>query len=184
MRWLRLIILALALPLAACAVTPGPATYLVETSGPYRLDTGDVVRINVYGDAELSDLYRVEDNGTIAFPLVGPISVRGITTQAAAAKITAALANGFMRNPNVALEISQYRPFFIQGEVAASGQYSYQAAMTVRAAISTAGGYTDTADRNRVIIYRPVNGEMVKATVSLDFPIQPGDTIVVLDRWL
>ena len=56
--------------------------------------------------------------------------------------------------------------------------------MTVRAAISTAGGYTDTAERNRVIIYRPVKGEMVKATVSLDFPIQPGDTIVVLDRWL
>ena len=80
MRWLPLLTIALMLPLAACATTR-PATYLVETKGPYQLDTGDVVRVTVYGDAELTDTYRVDDGGAIAFPLVGPVQVRGMTTQ-------------------------------------------------------------------------------------------------------
>ncbi len=184
MRWFSLLIVVLLLPLAGCAVNQTPQTYRVQTQGPYTLDSGDVLRVSVYGDAELSSLYQVDDNGTISFPLVGPVQVRGQTTQVAAARITAALANGFMRNPNVAVEVATYRPFFIQGEVTNSGQFPYLYGMSVRAAISTAGGFTDTANRVRVLIYRPQNGQMTKGTVGLDFPIQPGDTIVVMDRWI
>jgi len=184
MRWLSLLALLLLFPLSGCAINSAPATYAVPTEGPYTLDTGDVLRVFVYGDEELSNQYRVDDNGAIAFPLVGPISVRGKTTQVAAARITAALANGFMRNPNVAVEVETYRPFFIQGEVIASGQFPYVYGMTVRAAISTAGGFTDTANRARVTIYRPVGDRMVRRSVELDFPVRPGDTIVVLDRWI
>lgn len=184
MRWLSLFIIFLLLPLSACSINSGPQTYRVQTQGPYTLDSGDVIRVAVYGDAELSAQYRVSDSGSIAFPLVGPINVRGKTTQVAAARITAALANGYMRNPNVAVEISTYRPFFIQGEVTTSGQFPYIYAMTVRGAISTAGGFTDTANRTRVVIYRPQESRMIKGTVGLDFPIRPGDTIVVLDRWI
>lgn len=182
MRWLSILTIALMLPLAACASTR-PATYLVDTKGPYLLDTGDVVRVTVYGDDELSDSYRVDDGGAIAFPLVGPVPVRGETTKVAAARLAAALANGYMRNPDVAVEIAEARPFFIQGEVTTSGQFSYVYGMTVRAAISTAGGFTDTADRNRAIVYRRQGDQMVKGTVDLDFPIYPGDTIVILERW-
>ena len=184
MRWFFLLILVLFLPLSGCAVNSQPDTYMVDVQAPYTLDTGDVVRVTVYGDAELSTQYRIDDNGAIAFPLVGPINVRKQTTQVAAARITAALANGYMRNPNVAVEIITYRPFFIQGEVTTSGQFSYVYAMTVRGAISTAGGFTDTANRTRVIVYRPEGNEMIKGRVGLDFPIRPGDTIVVLDRWI
>ena len=56
--------------------------------------------------------------------------------------------------------------------------------MTIRAAISTAGGFSDTADRARAIVYRRQCKEMVKGTVGLDFPIYPGDTIVISERWL
>ena len=56
--------------------------------------------------------------------------------------------------------------------------------MTVRAAISTAGGFSDTADRGRAIVYRRQGKEMVKGVVGLDFPIYPGDTIVISERWL
>ena len=79
MRWLPIFTIALMLPLAACATTR-PATYLVETKGPYQLDTGDAVRVTVYGDAELSDTYQIDDSGAVAFPLVGPVQVRGQTT--------------------------------------------------------------------------------------------------------
>ncbi len=182
MRWLPLFAALFSLSLAGCATTR-PATYLVDTKGPYVLDTGDVVRVTVYGDAELSKTYKIDDNGAVAFPLVGPVPVRGTTTEDAAKRLARALANGYMRNPDVAVEIDQYRPFYIQGEVKSAGQFSYVYGMTVRAAISTAGGYTETADRARAVVYRRQGNEMVKVAVDLDFPIFPGDTIVVQERW-
>ncbi len=182
MRWLPILAVVLTLPLANCATTR-PATYLVETKGPYQLDTGDTVRVSVYGDEELSDTYRIDDSGAIAFPLVGPVQVRGQTTKMAASRLAAALANGFMRNPDVAVEVAEYRPFFIQGEVGNAGQFPYVFGMTVRSAISVAGGFSDTADRNKAVVYRRQGNEMAKGSVDLDFPIYPGDTIVVQERW-
>ena len=182
MRGLPIISVLMALALAGCSTTH-PATYLVDTKGPYQLDTGDVVRVTVYGDAELSKTYKVDDKGAVAFPLVGPVSVRGGTTEDAAQRLSRALANGYMRNPDVAVEIDQYRPFFIQGEIKTAGQFPYVYGMTVRAAISTAGGFTETADRNNAVVYRRQGNEMVKGSVDLDFPIFPGDTIVVQERW-
>lgn len=184
MRWLRLLLALLVVPLAGCALNPAPATYEVPTKGPYTLDTGDVLRVSVYGDKDLSTTYKVDDSGAIAFPLVGPVPVRGKTTQMAAASIARALADGYMRNPNVTAEVDQYRPFFIQGEVKTAGQFPYVYGMTVRAAISTAGGFTDIADTGHVLIYRRQNQHMGRAAVGLDYPIQPGDTIVVQERWL
>lgn len=182
MRWSSLLCLALMLPLAACSTTRA-VPRLMEATGPYQLDTGDAVRVTVYGDAALTSTYRVDDSGAVAFPLVGPVKVRGATTKMAAGSIAAALANGYMRNPDVAVEVAEYRPFFIQGEVGKAGQFPYVYGMTVRAAISTAGGYTDTANRQNVMVYRVQGGQTVKSSVDLDFPIFPGDTIVVPERW-
>jgi polysaccharide export outer membrane protein len=184
MRWFRLLLLVLLIPLAGCALNSRPSTYLVEVKGPYALDTGDVVRVTVYGEPEVTKSYRIDDAGDISLPLAGPVSVRGLTTQMAAAEVTAALADGYIREPSVAVEIEQYRPFFIQGAVKTAGQFPYVYGMTVRAAISTAGGYTDTADRTRAVVYRRHGKEMVKGVVRLDFPIYPGDTIVISERWL
>ncbi|MBN9311173.1 MAG: polysaccharide export protein [Devosia sp.] len=184
MRWLRLLLLLLLVPLAACATNGAPASYLVEVKGPYALDTGDVVRVSVYGEAELTKSYRVDDGGALAIPLVGAVKVRGRTTQQAAAAITAALAAGYIREPSVAVEIDTYRPFFIQGAIKNGGQFPYVYGMTVRAAISTAGGYAESADRTRAAIYRRQGDQMVKGLVNLDFPVYPGDIIVVSERGL
>lgn len=184
MRWLRLFFLLLVVPLSACAVSPRPSTYLVEVKGPYLLDTGDVVRVSVYGEAELTKSYSVDDAGALSLPLVGPVPVRGKTTQATAKAITAALAQGYIREPSVAVEIETYRPFFIQGEVDNAGQFAYVYGMTVRAAISTAGGYTDDASEKNAYVYRRQGNQMVRGAVDLDFPIYPGDTIVVPKRAL
>jgi polysaccharide export outer membrane protein len=88
-----------------------------------------------------------------------------------------------MRNPDVAVEVAEYRPFFIQGEVGTAGQFPYVFGMTVRSAISVAGGFSDTANRNQAVVYRRQGEQMVKGSVNLDFPIFPGDTIVVQERW-
>ena len=183
MRWLQLGLLLLLLPLAACSINR-VSTYQAETRGPYTLDAGDVIAVSVYGDDTISKSYKIDEAGMVSMPLVGPLPVRGLTTNAAAAEIAAALARGFMRNPNVSVQIDTYRPFFIQGAVKSAGQCAYVPQMTVRAAISTAGGYTDTANRSRATIYRKDGDQMQKATVDLDFPIYPGDTIVIAERWL
>lgn len=183
MRWLQLFLLLLLVPLGACSLNH-VTTYPTESRGPYTLDAGDVIAVSVYGDETISKSYKVDEAGMVSMPLVGPLSLRGLTTNAAAAEIAAALANGFMRNPNVAVQIDTYRPFFIQGAVKNAGQFAYVPQMTVRAAISTAGGYSDTANRSRATIYRKNGDTMQKATVDLDFPIYPGDTVVVAERWL
>ena len=121
MRWLRLFLVLMLIPLAGCALNTRPSTYLVQTKGPYALDTGDVVRVTVYGEAELTKSYKVDDGGAVSLPLVGAIHVRGLTTQMAAANITAALADGYIREPSVAVEIETYRPFFIQGAIKNAG---------------------------------------------------------------
>jgi polysaccharide export outer membrane protein len=174
MRWLRLFFVLLLVPLAGCALNARPATYLVDVKGPYT----------VYGEPDVTKSYKVDDGGAISLALIGSIRVRGITTQMAAAAITAALADGYLRDPSVAIEIETYRPFFIQGAVKTAGQFAYAYGMTVRAAISTAGGFSETADRTRAIVYRRQGNEMVKGSVQLDFPIYPGDTIVISERWL
>ncbi len=179
-----LITLFLFATISACALNPSSNTYLVETKGPYTLDTGDIIRVTVYGDKDLSINYGIDDSGSIAFPLIGNVQARGLTSQQVASKITVALASQYMRNPDVSVEVAQYRPFFIQGEVTNSGQFPYVYGMSVRAAISTAGGYTDTADRSFAIVYRLQGDQMIKGRVELDFPIYPGDTIVIFDRWL
>jgi len=181
--WLRIVALAALTLIAGCAGSGASATYLAAPEGPYQLDTGDGVRVTVYGDAELSNVYRVDDGGNLALPLVGPVPVRGLTTRQAASKIAIMLSNGFMRNPDVAAEIAEYRPFFIQGQVASSGQYPYVYAMTIRAAVSTAGGYTETAQRTFAYVFRRQGGEMVRSKVGLDFIIIPGDTVVIEERW-
>jgi polysaccharide export outer membrane protein len=182
MAWLRLLLLFVLVPLAGCAVNR--QDYPIDTSGPYQLNTGDVVRVTVYGDKDLSNTYKIDDSGAISFPLVGPVQVAGATTETAAQRLSAALAHGYMRNPNVVVEVADYRPFFIQGEVTNSGQFPFVYGMTARTAVSIAGGFKDTADRTRVTIYRKQGDEMMKSKVGLDFPLEPGDTIVIGERWL
>jgi polysaccharide export outer membrane protein len=184
MRWLQLFVVLLLIPLAACATSGKVSTYPVETSGAYTLGGGDVLRVKVYGDDSVTGSYKVDEAGMIAMPLVGLVRASGRTTAEMAAAIAAALANGYVRNPDVSVEVEAYRPFFIQGAVKMGGQFTYVSGMTVRAAVSTAGGYTDTANRGRATLYRRVGAEMQERVVDLDFPIFPGDTIVIAERWL
>jgi polysaccharide export outer membrane protein len=184
MRWLQLCLLLLLVPLAACSLNGRVDTYPAQSSTAYTLDGGDVIAVAVYGDEAFSKTYKVDDTGTVSLPLIGPIAVRGLTVKQTAGAIAAALANGFMRDPNVTVQIDTYRPFYIQGAVKSGGQFPYVPGMTIRAAVSTAGGYSDTANRNRATIYRKQGEQMIKTNVGLDFPIYPGDTIVIAERWL
>jgi polysaccharide export outer membrane protein len=151
----------------------------------YALDTGDKLRIVVFGQEGLSSSYFVDAAGQVTIPLIGAVNARGLTTQALARAVAAKLRAGFIREPHVAIEVETYRPFFILGEVTQPGQYPYVPNMTVETAVAIAGGFTPRAYRYDVKIDRPTAGETLRsrAAVPLLTRVEPGDTIVIKERW-
>ena len=152
---------------------------------PYALDTGDKLRIVVFGQEGLSNSYFVDAAGQVTMPLIGAVTARGLTTQQLARAVAAKLRAGFIREPHVAIEVETYRPFFILGEVTQPGQYPYVPNMTVETAVAIAGGFTPRAYRYDVKIDRQTAGGTVRgrASVPLLTRVQPGDTIVIKERW-
>jgi polysaccharide export outer membrane protein len=177
-----------ALGLAACAHDSNLPQVSAYAPTPYTLDSGDKLRVVVFGQDGLSNSYTVDAAGRVTMPLIGAVPARSLTTAQLAGEITAKLKNGFVREPHVAVEIEAYRPFFILGEVTYPGQYPYVANMTAETAIAIAGGFTPRAFKGTVTVTRQVANqvpnEAVRNTVPLDAPVRPGDTIVVTERWL
>jgi len=156
-----------------------------EMNGPYLLDTGDRLRIFVYGNPNLSRLYTVDQEGMVPIPLIGEIRARGRTTKSLARAIAARLGAQFVRDPQVTVDIAQNRPFFILGEVRNAGQYPYVSGITAKAAVAIAGGYADRADERRIqITRRHYSGIIEKMDVPPDYVVKPGDTLYVYERWL
>ncbi len=183
MRWSVLLIPLLVAVLSGCAMNK-VSSYKVDAPHAYTLDTGDILRVTVYGDEILSTTYTVTDKGTIAFPLIGQVAARGQTLTTIERRVTELLANGYMISPKVSVEVATYRPFYIEGAVGTAGQYPYAWGMTARAAIATAGGFAEFADKRRVTVYRRVGSAMTKQSIGLDQSVMPGDTVVVPERWL
>ena len=152
---------------------------------PYTLDTGDKLRIVVFGQEGLTNSYFVDAAGQVTVPLIGPVDARGLTTQQLAHAVAAKLRAGYIREPHVAIEVETYRPFFILGEVLQPGQYPYVPNMTVETAVAIAGGFTPRAYRYDVKIDRPTSGATARSRASVPLPtrVQPGDTIVIKERW-
>jgi len=151
--------------------------------GYYTLDSGDRLRIVVFGQDGLTNSYVVSAGGNIDMPLIGQVSARGLTTDQLAGRLAEKLRDGYIREPHVAVEIEAYRPFFILGEVTAPGQYPYVANMTAETAVAIAGGFTPRASRKNVTLNRSYYGRPMRMAVPLNFPLRPGDTINVQERW-
>jgi polysaccharide biosynthesis/export protein len=154
-----------------------------EQEAPYTLDSGDKLRVVVYGQDGLTNSYAVDAGGNITLPLIGSVKARGLSTPQLSNAVAGKLRQGYMREPHVAVEIESYRPFFILGEVTFPGQYPYVANMTVETAVAIAGGYSPRAERSGAEISRHVGGGMARRAVPVTTPVKPGDTIVVAERW-
>src|SRR4051812_44967102 len=168
-----------AVPMDAMAAAPTGA--MVDPA--YMLDSGDKLRVVVFGQEGLSNSYAVDAAGNITMPLIGAVHAREHTPAALSASIAGKLRNGYIREPHVAVEIEAYRPFFILGEVTAPGQYPYVPNMTAETAIAIAGGFTPRAYRSKVDVNRTADGQVYRGKVPLPFPLRPGDTILVSERW-
>jgi polysaccharide export outer membrane protein len=183
-RRLASLALAVAMTAGACAPRYAPSDYaLAQPSGPYRLASGDRLRIIVFGQDNLSNIYAVDGSGRISMPLIDTVEAQGRTTQQLEKAIESKLRGGFLREPKVSVEVDTYRPFFVLGEVTNSGQFPYVNGMTVQTAVAIAGGFTPRGQRAYAEVTRQVEDQLVTASVPITYPVQPGDTIVIKERW-
>src|SRR5690606_5359132 len=179
-----LLVFSAALAMAGCSsYRPVPSAFHEVINEPYILDAGDRIRVTVFEQETLTNTYSVDQSGYIAFPLVGSIAARGYTARQVEGQIANKLRDGYLRDPDVSVEIDRYRPIFVMGEVGAAGQYSYVPGMTVHKAVAAAGGYTPRANQASVDVTRQINGEVMTGRVTTADPLLPGDTIYVRERF-
>jgi polysaccharide export outer membrane protein len=154
-----------------------------EFGGGYRIGAGDRVSTVVMGEPELSREYLVDGGGMIMMPLIGKVMIAGRTPEEAALSIREKLQNGYLRNPQVSMQVVSLRPFFILGEVNQAGSFSYQPGMNVQNAIAIGGGYTARADQGTVLVTRKsaAGTKTFKAPVTAQ--LFPGDIVYVRERW-
>jgi protein involved in polysaccharide export with SLBB domain len=159
-------------------LSPASAAFADE----YILGEGDVVKITVYDNADLTTVERISDSGIIHFPLLGIVRIGGLTISQATNVIAARLADGYIISPQVNIFLQEYKTskVYITGEVKKADAYKYEAGMTLLRLITIAGGFSDKAANTRVKIIRKVNNkEVVLERVKMDEPILPGDVVVV-----
>lgn len=155
----------------------------VKLIGPYQVDTGDEIHVTVFDHDDLSGTFRIDGSGDIAFPLVGNVNVRGLNLRSLKHKIISKLKPDYLKNPRVNIEILNYRPFYIIGEISKPGSYPYVHGMTIVNAIALAGGYTDRARENRLLVIRAKDTERVKRAANPNTLVMPGDVIEIPERF-
>ncbi len=147
----------------------------------YNLGSGDRVRVTVFGQTELSGEFEIGSGGAIAMPLIGLVMAGGLSVVELQTRIRDLLLDGYLRDPQVSIEVLNYRPFYILGEVNAPGSYPYVAGMTVLNAVALADGYTYRADEDEVFLKRAnTTNEVVVNDQTVVFP---GDIIRVDERF-
>lgn len=149
----------------------------------YKLGTGDKVRVTVFNEKDLSGDFDVNDQGVIALPLIGQVPVRGKTLSEVETTLATRYGKDYLIDPKINVEVLNYRPFFILGEVKNPGSYPYVNGMKVLNAIALAGGYTPRGRQDRVLIKHADNPQAGEQPAADDTVVLPGDVIRVPERF-
>lgn len=188
-RWVG-VIMAGVLTMASqgCATSSAPPLGAAEAQQglrAYRLGAGDRLRVTVYNEPNLSGEYAVSSAGEIAFPLIGMVGADGRTVNEVTQTLTARIGEGYMTDPRVSVEVLNYRPYYILGEVQKPGEYPYVAGMTIEQAVAAAGGFSYRANAARVNLRRTPDPaeKSVQLYSQQAVAVMPGDTIRVLERY-
>lgn len=182
--------------LTACSTGPAMADPPVArpitagVSAGYRLGTGDEVKITVFDEKDLSGAFTIDGLGVISMALIGQIELKGLTIDQAQNLIEAKLMDGcqnggtscYLRDPQVQVEMTKGRPYYILGEVNRAGEYAFTSGLTVLNAIAAAGDFTYRADKKKIMI---TNADGVEREVVLTSttPVNPGDRIRIKERF-
>lgn len=146
----------------------------------YKLGAGDAISIRVLGEDDLRrERIKLSDAGTVSFPILGEIRVKGMTVGALQDFITRGLKGRYLLDPQVTVSIDEYRNFFVNGMVEKPGGYPFAPGMTVRKAISVAGGFKERASRDKISIIHDDDPKQTPRKVDLNSPVLPGDILTV-----
>jgi protein involved in polysaccharide export with SLBB domain len=154
-----------------------------DIASAYTLGYGDMVSIKVYGEEDLSVDAELNNVGVISFPFLGEIRVYGLTVAQVQNKIAEGLRDGYLVDPKVSVSLTAYRQFYVNGEVKQPGGFQFSPKLTVRKAISLAGGFTARAAKNKIFIVSDGGNTSEPQRVDLNTSIKPGDVITVKQRF-
>ncbi|WP_412777777.1 polysaccharide biosynthesis/export family protein [Thalassospira lucentensis] len=169
--------------LAFLTVHSGGAIPAAHAQTIYHINSGDTVRVTVFGEADLSGEFTVDANGRINMALIGSVDVRNLTADQTRQKVRDAYQDGYLRQPDIAVEIIAFRPFFIVGEVNQPGSYDYVPGMNVLNAIALGGGMTYRGDEDDVEILRGNDTDRIAIPATLATIVMPGDIVRIAERY-
>ena len=192
--WVQLIsYIFITLALIACSASPtkplpqqpaqarkGPAISL--DSAVYKLASGDIVKVDVLGEPDLTLKVLIDPAGAINYPFLGRVQAAGLTVGQLEQRIYTGLKSGFLVNPDVRVAVAEYRPIYVSGQVRQAGAYPYTLGLTIDKALTLAGGMTTFGSVNRIYLQRTGKSKEERENVGLDSPVYPGDTVVVEER--
>lgn len=149
----------------------------------YRVGIGDKLKITVYGETDLSGQFEINALGAMSLPLIGEVPARGQSLQDLKEAITLRLSDGYLREPKVSVEVLNYRPFYVHGEVRSGGEYAFKNGVTIRDAVAIAGGYTYRANQGYVLMIREGDNREHRINLPSTAMVLPGDNIRVPERY-
>jgi protein involved in polysaccharide export with SLBB domain len=173
-------ILRLFLTLSCAVLLFNSSASMAQGNSEYKLASGDVISINVFGEDDLSfKKLRLTDAGTFSYPFIGEVQAKGKTAAEIEQLLIDKLKGDYLVNPRVSVSVLQYRQFFISGEVKTPGGYPFQPGLTLRRAIALAGGLTERASETKITIVHDLGSGAAQEKAGLDTPLMPGDSVTV-----
>jgi len=157
----------------------GMNAFASEGFSEYTLGSGDHIRIQVYGESDLTVEAQLSDAGTISYPFLGELRLLGLTVGQLQKKVSDGLLGDYLIDPKVSVTILEYRQFYINGEVKNPGGFPFKPGLTVRKAVSLAQGFTERAARGNIFIISDNQTLAVPRKVGLNEPVKPGDIITI-----
>lgn len=161
---------------------------LLDNSGKpasrvYRLGVGDKLKVSVFGEKDLSGTFEINAFGLIAMPLIGDIKAQGHSIETLKRHLTQRLSNGYLKSPKLAVIVTNYRPFYVHGEVRQGGEFEYKSSLTFRDAIAKSGGYSYRANTSYVLVRHEGDTQEFRVDLPSARRVLPGDNIRVPERW-
>lgn len=180
--------LLVAVGAASCATTSVPEMSVSEANAQitagYRLAAGDKLRITVFDEPSLTGEFQIGSTGDLSMPLIPRLPAQGRDAEAMASAIASALSEGgYVLAPRVAVEVMQYRPVYILGEVSNPGEYPHTGELTFLQAVAKAGGFTPRADKSSVILQRAGGAGRLVKLGDTPLLVAPGDTMIVREAF-
>ncbi len=158
-------------------------SHSTENDTSYHLGSGDKLKITVFNQEDMSGEYTVDGTGNVSLPLIGTIAVNNLTLSEFENKLKGKLIPDYLLNPKIAIQVLNYRPFYILGEVKKPDSYPYVSGMTYLTAVAIAGGFTYRAKEGFVYVIHSNNPEQKEIETKLEESVMPGDIIRIEERF-